>query len=272
MGYSPEQSVFAALNKKVWTLVLAPSGDDLPALANGYAGFSVSMAAKGKAKLSGTLPDGTKINLSAQTIVGEYNCCIPFVYSKKKASIGFLVWVGREGAAADVTSISEWNGKPLGSAPFAVDMELEDFAALEAIPASTAFHMDPEDLPASLAGVQTAFLPTDVAVSVEPRKWALAKPATVKYKKGVFDQAAYDKGVAQGKTNNSALKLKYTAKSGQFSGSFNIFTLNGAKLKKVTANVSGVVCGGVGYGSAVVKKQGAMPVAIGEIEDEDEEY
>lgn len=268
----PEQSVFAALNKKVWTLVLAPSGDDLPALANGYAGFSVSMAAKGKAKLSGTLPDGTKINLSAQAIVGEYNCCIPFVYSKKKASIGFLVWVDRAGEALDVTSISEWNGKPLGSAPFAVDMELEDFAALEAIPASTAFHMDPEDLPASLAGVQTAFLPTDVAVSVEPRKWALAKPATVKYKKGVFDQTAYDKGVAQGKTNNSALKLKYTAKSGQFSGSFNIFTLNGAKLKKVTANVSGVVCGGVGYGSAVVKKQGAMPVAIGEIEDEDEEY
>ena len=38
-------------------------------------------------------------------------------------------------------------------------------------------------------------------------------------------------------------------------------------MKKVTANVNGVVCDGVGYGSAVIKEQGAMPVLVGEIED-----
>lgn len=268
----PEQSVLNALNKKVWTLVLKPTEEMLPAFANGYAGFSVSMGAKGKAKLTGTLPNGTKLNLSAQTMVGEYNCCIPFVYSKPKATIGFLVWIGRDGAAVDVTSVSEWKCKPTGSDPFVVKMGLEDFGVLEAIPASTAFHMDPDDIPAALAGVQTAFLPTAEPVAVEPSKWTLAKAATIKYKKGVFDQAAYDKGVAQGKTNNSALKLKYTAKSGLFSGSFSIFTLNGTSMKKVTANVYGVVCDGVGYGSAVIKKQGAMPAVVGEIVEEDEEY
>ena len=265
----PEQSVFNALNKKVWTLVLAPIGDNPPAFANGFAGLSVSMGTKGKAKLSGVLPDGTKLSLSAQTIVGEYNCCIPFVYSKTKGSIGFIVWVDRAGAAVDVTSISEWKGSPTGSAPFAVKMGLEDFDTLEAIPASATFCMDPEDLPATLQGVQAAFLPTAELVSVEPRKWTLAKAATVKYKQGVFDQAAYDKGVAQRKTNNAGLKLRYTAKSGLYSGSFTIFTLQGTSLKKVTATVNGVVCGGVGYGSALVKKQGAMPVWIGEIEDDD---
>ena len=268
----PEQSVFNALNKKVWTLVLAPIGDNPPAFANGFAGLSVSMGTKGKAKLSGVLPDGTKLSLSAQTVVGEYNCCIPFVYSKPKSTIGFLVWVDRTGAAVDVTSISEWKGKPTGSNPFAVKMELEDFAALEAIPTNaTMFYMDPESLPATLAGVQAEFLPTAEPVTVDARKWTLAKAATVKYKNGVFDQAAYDKGVAQGKTNNSALKLKYTAKSGLYSGSFTIFTLQGTSLKKVTATVNGVVCGGVGYGSAVIKKQGAMPVVIGEIEDDEED-
>lgn len=265
----PEQSVFNALNKKVWTLVLAPIGDNPPAFANGFAGLSVSMGTKGKAKLSGVLPDGTKLSLSAQTIVGEYNCCIPFVYSKTKGSIGFIVWVDRAGAAVDVTSISEWKGSPTGSAPFAVKMGLEDFDTLEAIPASATFCMDPEDLPATLQGVQAAFLPTAELVSVEPRKWTLAKAATVKYKQGVFDQAAYDKGVAQRKTNNAGLKLRYTAKSGLYSGSFTIFTLQGTSLKKVTATVNGVVCGGVGYGSALVKKQGAMPVWIGEIEEDD---
>lgn len=268
----PEQSVLSALNKKVWTLVLVPTDEILPAFANGYAGFSVSMGTKGKAKLTGTLPDGTKLNLTAQTIVGEYNCCIPFVYSKPKATVGFLVWIGRDGAAVDVTSVSEWKCKPTGSNPFVVKMGLEDFGALEAIPASTAFHMDPDDIPATLVGVQTAFLPTAEPVAVALNKWTLAKAATIKYKKGVFDQDAYDKGVAQGKTNNSALKLKNTAKSGLFSGSFTIFTLNETSMKKVTANVNGVVCNGVGYGSAVIKKQGVMPVVIGEIVEEDEEY
>ena len=270
----PDQAVFKALNKKVWTLVLAPDDEkDVPAFANGFAGLSVSMGMKGKAKLSGTMPDGTKLTISAQTIVGDYNCCIPIIYSKAKSSIGFLVWIDRAGAALDVTAISEWKSKPTGSAAFATELDLVDFAALKAIGESTTFSVEAGDLPASLAGVQTDYLPAAEPVTVAPRKWTLNKAATIKYKKGVFDQTAYDKGVASGKTNKSALKLRYTAKSGLYTGGFSIYTVNntarGATLKKVTATVNGVVCDGVGYGSATIKKHGTMPVAIGEIDDED---
>ena len=267
----PEQAVFNALNKKVWTLVLWPKGTDknIPAFANGFAGLSVSMGAKGKAKLTGALPDGTKLNVSAQTVVGDVNCCIPFVYSKAKASIGFLVWIDRAGAALDVTAISDWKGSITGVGAFAMPMELEAFEVLEPIPESTTFSIDPGDLPATLAGVQTDYLPVDEPVTVSPSKWALAKPATIKYKRGVFDQAAYDKGIVGGKTNKSALKLRYASKTGLFTGSFSIFTVQGTTMKKVTANVSGVVCGGAGYGSALIKKHGAIPVWIGEIDDED---
>ena len=267
----PEQAVFNALNKKVWTLVLWPKGTDenIPSFAKGFAGLSVSMGAKGKAKLSGALPDGTKLSVSAQTVVGDLNCCIPFVYTKAKASIGFLVWIDRTGAPLDVTAISDWKGSITGVGAFAMPMELEAFEALEPIPESTTFSVDPDDLPATLVGVQTEYLPVDEPVVVSPSKWVLAKPATVKYTRGVFDQAAYDKSITSGKTNKSALKLRYTSKSGLFSGSFSIFTVQGTTMKKVTANVSGVVCGGAGYGFALIKKHGAIPVWIGDIDDDD---
>lgn len=266
----PDQNVFKTLNKKVWTLVLAPESErDVPSLAKGFAGLSVSMGNKGKAKLSGVLPDGTKLNISAQTVVGDYNCCIPIVYSKAKSTIGFLVWIDRAGAPLAVTAISPWAGRPSGSSAFVTEMELVDFKSLQAISENTSFSVDADALPETLAGVQADYLPVDEPVAVSSRKWTLAKPAVIKYKKGVFDQAAYEKGVAGGKTNLSALKLKYTAKSGLFSGSFSLYTLQGATMKKVTANVNCVVCDGVGYGSALIKKHGSMPVVVGDIEEDE---
>ena len=66
--------------------------------------------------------------------------------------------------------------------------------------------------------------------------------------------------------NPAALKLTYKLKTGLFSGSFALYqdaSKEGKpKLKKLTATVNGVVVDGVGYGSAVIKKVGAMPVVI----------
>jgi len=60
------------------------------------------------------------------------------------------------------------------------------------------------------------------------------------------------------KTNLSAMKLTYTPKKGTFKGSFKVYALEGSgkatKLKKYTIKVSGVVVGGVGYGTATCKK------------------
>ena len=62
--------------------------------------------------------------------------------------------------------------------------------------------------------------------------------------------------------NPSGLKLTYKAKGGGFSGSFKAYAVVGGKLKTVTVNVSGVMVGNVGYGTATIKKVGAVPVRI----------
>ena len=83
----------------------------------------------------------------------------------------------------------------------------------------------------------------------------------------------------ENKTNYSALKLTYTAKTGVFKGSFKIYTSNegsidegkAPKLKTYTAKVSGVVIDGFGIGSATVKvgkKSYTMQVSIGDACDE----
>ena len=56
------------------------------------------------------------------------------------------------------------------------------------------------------------------------------------------------------------MKLTYTPKKGTFKGAFKVYALDGGlgtsrptKLKKYTVKVSGVVVGGVGYGTATCK-------------------
>ena len=57
------------------------------------------------------------------------------------------------------------------------------------------------------------------------------------------------------------MKLTYTAKTGQFKGSFKVYALQGTgkkrKLAKYTVNVIGFVVDGVGYGRATLKKPAA---------------
>ena len=111
-------------------------------------------------------------------------------------------------------------------------------------------------------------LPDGEPVVASGGKWKFAKAANVKWakpKKGAALPERYDeasgKGLvvdtSAGKTNLSGLKLTYTPKKGTFKGSFKIYALEGAgkatKLKKYTVNVSGVVAGGVGYGTATCK-------------------
>ncbi len=99
-------------------------------------------------------------------------------------------------------------------------------------------------------------------------KWKFAKAASVKWakpKQGAALPERYDAESGKGllvdtsgdKTNLSAMKLTYTPKKGTFKGSFKVYALEGAgkatKLKKYTVNVSGVVVGGVGHGTATCK-------------------
>ena len=117
-------------------------------------------------------------------------------------------------------------------------------------------------------GTIEELLPDGESVIQKNGKWSFAKAASVKWakpKQGAALPERYDAESGKGllvdtsgdKTNLSAMKLTYTPKKGTFKGSFKVYALEGAgkatKLKKYTIKVSGVVVGGVGYGTATCK-------------------
>ena len=122
------------------------------------------------------------------------------------------------------------------------------------------------------AGVLEELLPNGEPIVASGGKWKFAKATSVKWakpKQGAALPERYDaesgKGLVidtlGGKTNLSAMKLSYTPKKGTFKGSFKVYALEGSgkatMLKKYTIKVSGVVVGGVGYGTATSKTPAA---------------
>ena len=118
-------------------------------------------------------------------------------------------------------------------------------------------------------GTIEELLPDGASVIPKNGRWSFAKAASVKWakpKQGAALPERYDAESGKGllvdtsgdKTNLSAMKLTYTPKKGTFKGSFKVYALEGSgkatKLKKYTIKVSGVVVGGVGYGTATCKK------------------
>ena len=135
------------------------------------------------------------------------------------------------------------------------------------------FRMDGFDL-AVPGELLDDLLPNEESFSVSNGKWAFAKAATVKWAK---DRVTKEYGLVvdntKGKTNLSGLKLTYAAKTGQFKGSFKVYSLEGGgspgtarptktKLVKYTVNVIGFVVDGVGYGEASCKKPAGGPWAV----------
>ena len=199
-----------------------------------YQTLTVTIANKGKAKVAGTLADGTKVTASSQLVVGEDWCCVPVV-EPKKAKIAFIVWLPLGGGTAAVTGLADAIvGKPgtlKGGAKFRMGATLGD-----------AKYAD--------------YLPNGVPVTVNGAKWTLPKAGKVQLAKdGTVDAAKL-------LDNPSALKLTYTAKTGAFKGSFKAYAEVNGKPKATTVNVTGVLIDGVGYGAATVKKVGGVVVTI----------
>ena len=203
--------------------------------AQGWNGISVSIAAKGKAKVSGTLANGTKVSAKGQLIVGEEWCCVPVVVSKK-AKFAFNVWLPKVATSAALPAVVGLSdaivGKPgtlKGGAAFRLDAVLGD------------------------AKYET-YLPDGLAVG-GGAKWTLPKAGKVQLAKdGTVDAAKLGE-------NPSALKLTYKAKDGSFKGSFKAYADVNGKPKGTTVKVTGVLVNGVGYGSATLNKA-STPVTI----------
>ena len=202
---------------------------------------SVSIGKKGKAKVAVTLADGTKATANAQLLVGEEWLCVPVVVTKKM-NLAFTLWLPRNDGAALVEGLS---GDVVVGKP-------------GALAANAAFRVGKSAaLWSQIAGrALTDYLPDGMAVTQSGAKWTLPKAGKVqKAKDGTIDSSKLGE-------NPSALKLTYKANDGSFKGSFKVYADNGGKLKATTVNVAGIVVGGVGYGTATIKKVGSVPVKV----------
>ena len=218
----------AVLGKWLGTVNVAWEG------AQGWNGLSVTVASKGKAKVSGTLANGTKVSATGQLLAGEDWCCVPVVVTKK-TQLAFNVWLKRDGSASQVSGLAAAVvGKP-GS-----------------LKSGAAFRLDAVIGDAKYA----AYLPDGVSVKQAGTKWAVPKAGKVQVgRDGAVDAAKLGE-------NPSGLKLTYTAKTGTFKGSFKAYADANGKPKATTVTVTGVLVNGVGYGAATVKKVGGVAVTI----------
>lgn len=79
---------------KVWGMYLKSSTSELAPVVNGYSGLSISVAKKGKVKVSGTLADGQKVSATAQMAAGDNGVfAAPFYIQTngKKGGFGFVI-------------------------------------------------------------------------------------------------------------------------------------------------------------------------------------
>ena len=201
-----------------------------------YQTLSVTIANKGKAKVAGTLADGTKVSASSQLLVGDEWYCVP-VLEPKKSHLAFVLWLPKNGGSAVVTGLADAIvGKP------------------GTLKSGAEFRMDEVLGEAKYA----KYLPEGLGVTVNGAKWVLPKAGKVQLAKdgsGSVDET-------QTGDNPSALKLTYTAKTGTFKGTFKAYSDVRGKPKGVTVNVTGVLVDGVGYGAATIKKVGGVSVTI----------
>lgn len=243
----------------VYTLVLetADASGANAGLAWGYSGLSVEVKAKGKVKVTGSLVDGTKVSVAGQLLVGERKCCVPVVaplYSKQ-GGFGFNLWLYDDGTT-EVSNLSAWDADA-SKTPFTAwwsdDVPLARVGS--ALPSGLTFVFDGEY---DLGSVELLydFLPWEVSIG-GGAKWTLPRAGSVKWD-------AEEEGYVDAKEseNPAGLKLTYVAKTGAFKGSFKVYGDQYGRLKKYTANVSGVMVGTTGYGTAVIKNVGACPVRI----------
>ncbi len=198
----------------VWTFALATDA--------GYAALSVTVSTKGKGKLAGTLPDGTKVSLSVQGVLGDNALAIPFMYSKK-SSLGFVFWVFEDGTVevSDFTALRQPDGRSLA-------------VTQEAVSVTHRLADGPHVF-------MTPFF--EQAFEVAGRKWIFPKQ---------------QKKLGDADPNPFGAKLTFTEKTGVVKGSFAVLDPTGRKQKYT---VNGVVVGDVMYGSALLKKVGSVECA-----------
>ena len=214
----------------------------------GYGTFSIAVKAKGKTKVSGVLPDGTKVSVSTQLMAGERECALSVSYAKKGKGLSCLVWFCEDGTV-------ECSNLDAVYQPVLIANTKSGAYLLS----GARFRVDAVELENLVSGMRRDLSPDGLPVGMAGAKFAVAKPGTVKLSK---DKSGIDETKLG--ENPSGLKLSYTIKTCQFKGAFQVYVLQGTKLSKVKATVSGVVVDGRGFGTATLKGKGSLPITITE--------
>ena len=231
----PETKQIAADALKTWQGAVNLVGD-------GYT-LSLAIAAKGKVKVTGTV-NGVKVTATSQLLIGEENCCIPVVITKK-ANLAANVWLTDKGEIV-VSGLEGAVAGKAGSIKAGVKVRFGDEAAKGL---------------SALAGVMTKYLPDGLAVSQNGTKWVVAGGA--KAGKVAFVRGTTEVDEAKAGANPSALKLTYKAKDGSIKGSFKAYAVVNGRIKAYSFTVTGVMVGNVGYCTATLKKSAvSFPITI----------
>lgn len=196
----------------------------------GWTVMSVTVGAKGKAKVQGTLASGTKVSCSGKLLVGEAACCVPVAFAKNGEEAVVELWIGRDGSFVSAEG-------PEGVVADVAGRELASGAV---------FTFDAKAVAALVGGeVVMADLPDGIGVKMAAGKWVVAGGAK-----------------AGGPENPSALKLTFSQKTCLFKGKFKVWVKMGDKKKAVSVTVAGAQVGSAGYGSIRLKKLGGVPAEI----------
>lgn len=194
--------------------------------------LSVGVDKKGKAKISGTV-EGSKVSVTSQLVVGKDAAVVPVVITKK-VNVAFCLWVMADGTV-EARGIE---GAIAGKAG--------------TLKAGAKFGLDGTAGVLALLGLFGEYLPNGIDVAANGTKWTVA--GGVKAGKVAFVKGGNTVDESKLGANPSGLKLVYKQKDGTFKGSFKAYSLgSNGKIKSHMANVTGVMIGETGYGTAMIK-------------------
>lgn len=198
---------------------------------------SVVVQKSGKAKAAVTLSGGAKQSVSAQAFADGDDFAVAVV--SPKTGVAFVLRLDAKGGAG----VEGLDGGALAGRVAAPPQTLTFI-----FPGGAQAWAD-----AGLPG-ETALLPDGFAFAAGA-KWKFPKGDSVKLADGAV-------AVVKDNGNPSALKLAYKAADGTFKGSFKAYGLEKGKLKAWSVNVSGVMLGGEGHGTASIKNFPSIPVVL----------
>ena len=234
------QNLAAIMPVGVWGLVVEnTSKGEIPATAKGYGSLSLKTMKSGKVSITGYLGDGTKVSSSSQAIIGENGLVsVPVLVNMKsrREGLGFVVWF-KDGKILSVEEVSNWTCKKEGGFDLPVKVSYTMSAGIGNVP---------PEMDLSIAGFTGKTLVGGLTLDEDPSIDVV--------------EVAGKKWKSSGASGFSAVCNLNTCKlSGKMV--FRAHKDNGRE-KKISCNFYGIVTGGSGYGTVVMKGAGAWPVKI----------